>query len=126
MRENYIWGLSKKYNNEVSFWIEDEYDDVKIMVKLWNKSIQGLESYAVRKHYGSHFLQWINNENNNLDEAIEKSLNVGYTRIEMTFHTDEIPSQDMIDRNFEFVYDIIKNKSDVAIFYNTMNNQFTN
>ena len=34
MRENYIWGLSKKYNDEFSLWIEDEYDDVKIMVKL--------------------------------------------------------------------------------------------
>ena len=42
----------------------------------------------------------------------------------MTFYMDTIPDEDLINRNFEFVYNIIRQTSDEAIFYNTINNQF--
>ena len=37
----------------------------------------------------------------------------------MTFYMDTIPDEDLINRNFEFVYDIIGQISDEAILYNT-------
>ena len=116
--------IEEDYDNNVSFWFVDDETDIKIRVKLYNKFIQSLESPAVRKQCGSHLLNWINNENKMLDEAIEKSLNFGFTRIELTFYTDTIPADEIVNKNFEFVYNIIRQMSDEAIFYNTINNQF--
>ena len=86
----------------------DDETDMKIRVKLYNKFIQAMESPAVRTWCGSHLLHWINNNNNELNKATDKSLNYGYTRLEMTFYTETIPSNELVNRNFEFVYNIIK------------------
>ena len=117
--------IEEDYKNNVSFWLVDELTDIKIRVKIYNKFIQSLESPAVRKSWGSHLLHWINNDNKQLNEATIKSLNYGYSRCEMTFYTDTIPDKNLINRNFEFVYNIIRQTSNDAIFYNTINNQFT-
>ena len=122
--ELHLRTIEEDYENNVSFWLVDDETDIKIRVKCYNKFIQSLESPAVRKQCGSHLLNWINNENKMLDEAIEKSLNFGFTRIELTFYTDTIPADEIVDKNFEFVYNIIRQMSDEAVFYNTINNQF--
>ena len=98
------------------FIMSDKYD-VTIRVKLYNKFIQGLQSYAVRKQYGSHLLQWINNENKQLDKAIEKSLIVDCTRIETTVYTNKIQSQDMIYIYFDFVYYILSKKHQMMLYF---------
>ena len=43
----------------------------------------------------------------------------------MTFYMDDIQDDNLVNRNFEFVYNIIRQTSNKTIFYNTMNNQFT-
>lgn len=116
--------IEEKYKNIVHFWILDKLTDIKIRVKIYNKFIQTMESPAVRTSTGSHLLHWINHDNKDFDDAIFKSLDYGYSRLEMTFYNDTIPSDDLVHRNFEFVYDIIKKTSNDAIFYNTINNQF--
>ena len=55
----------------------------------------------------------------------KKPLNYGYSRLGMTFYMISMPDEDFINRNFEFVYNIIRQTSDDAIFYNSTNNQFT-
>ena len=118
--------IEEDYKNNVSFWLVDEETDIKIRVKIYNKFIQSMESPAVRKLWGSHLLHWINNDNKQLNEATYKSLNYGYSRLEMTFYIETIPNDDLINRSFNYVYDnIIKEVSNDAIFYNTINNQFT-
>ena len=84
-----------------------------------------MESPAVRKHWGSHLLHWINNDNKQLNEAATKSLNYGYSRLEMTSYMNTLPDDNLINRNFEYVYNIIRQASYEAIFYNSINNQFT-
>ena len=65
--------------------------------------MQAIESPAVRKSWGSHLLHWINNDNQLLNETTAKSLNFGYSRLEMTFYMEDIPADDLVNRNFEFV-----------------------
>jgi len=90
--------LKINYNNEISFWIIDEITGIEIRSKIYNKFIQTMESPAVRTAFGSHICKWINNKNKTINEAIDKSLNVGYTRIELTFYTasGEIPANEFI------------------------------
>jgi len=117
--------IEEDYKNNVSFWLIDEMTDIKIRVKIYNKFVQALESPAVRKQWGSHLLHWINNDNKQLNEAAKQSLNYGYSRLEMNFYMNTLPDEDLINRNFEFIYNIIRQTSDDAIFYNSINNQFT-
>jgi len=81
----------------------------------------------VRSSFGSHICKWINNKNKMINEAIDKSLNVGYSRLELTFYTPngELPTNEVVERNFNEIYDMIKNISSQSIFYNSINNQFT-
>jgi hypothetical protein len=117
--------IVKEYDNEISFWFIDE--DIEIRVKIYNKFIQMIESPAVRSSFGSHICKWINNKNKMINEAIDKSLNVGYSRLELTFYTPngELPKNEVVERNFNEIYDMIKNISSQSIFYNSINNQFT-
>ena len=115
--------IEEDYDTNASFWLVDDETGMNIRVTLYKNNIQAMGSPAVRKSCGSHLLHWINNDNDVLNRAIEKSLNYGYTRLEMTFYTETIPSNELVIRNFEFVYNIIKKVSNEAIFYNTINNQ---
>ena len=86
-----------------------------------------MESPAVRSSFGSHICKWVNNKNKMINEAIDKSLNVGYSRLELTFYTPngELPTNEIVERHFNEMYDMIKNISSQSIFYNSINNQFS-
>ena len=116
--------IEKDYNNNVEFWII--YEDLEIRIKIYNKFIQTIESPAVRTNYGSHIAKWVNNKNQTLNKAIDKSLNVGYSRLEMTFYTPNgrPPKNEIVDENFNEIYDRIKHITSQSIFYNSINNQF--
>lgn len=116
--------IEKDYNNEVSFWII--YEDFEIRIKIYNKFIQTIESPSTRGAFGSHIAKWINNKNKRINDAIDKSLNVGYSRLEMTFYTPNgrTPKNEIVEANFNEIYDMIKNISSQSIFYNSINNQF--
>ena len=122
--------IQKDYDNNVEFWVVDEDENIDIRVKIYNKYIQMMESPSVRENYGSHICKWINSKNKTFDKAIEKSLNYGYSRLEMTFYTTEgrPPKYDVVEQNFNEIYYIINNVSNVSsnsIFYNPIKNQFT-
>jgi hypothetical protein len=51
-----------------------------VRYKFYNKFIQSMESPGVRSVIGNHFMDWCNNPEKELKEAINKSLETGLLR----------------------------------------------
>lgn len=105
--------IDNKYlvgNNCLTFM--SQYKKVPHRYKIYNKFAQSLESQSVRKKYGSHLTDWINNSEKRLEETIPKSMERGYTRLEITSYyygnCKRIPdSKDVYYENLDRLYKYI-------------------
>ena len=58
--------------------------------KVYNKFVQSLETRNVTARIGMHLDDWINNKEEQLRESIQRSLEHGFTRLEITFYSGKL------------------------------------
>ena len=87
----------KEVGNNCLTWME-EVDGIKTRQKIYNKMIQMLETKSVRSTVGSHWKDWVCQNETRLAEARDKAKDRGLTRAEVTFYIqDEIPNDEFIE-----------------------------
>ncbi|CAC5394758.1 unnamed protein product [Mytilus coruscus] len=64
----------------------DKHNGHPIRSKVYNKFVQSLESASVVGNMGYHLWDWCNNPGSRLRETIDRSLEHGLTRVEVTFY----------------------------------------
>jgi hypothetical protein len=94
--------------NCLTFITISEYGNIRY--KLYNKFVQSIESAGVRKSMGNHIADWCNNPEPVLKQAIDKSLDTGLLRLEITFYRDVYNStltRDYINEKMEYLRQLV-------------------
>lgn len=70
--------------------------------KIYNKFTQSVESASVRSRTGDHIADWINNPEERLRETIDKAIDEGLTRLEITYY-NFIPESKQVKDDIEIL-----------------------
>lgn len=95
----------------------------KIRYKYYNKFVQSMESPSVRSSVGAHINNWVNNPELYLKQAIDKAINTGLLRMEVTFYINpnSTLNREQIYKEMEFLNNLIPPEQ---IYYNSITAQF--
>jgi hypothetical protein len=95
-----------------------------VRYKFYNKFVQSMESPGVRSVISNHFMDWCNNPEKKLKEAISKSLESGLLRLEITFYllnTTELLTEKFIKERMDFLTECIPPE---LLYYNPIATQW--
>lgn len=85
-RENIILDNDNTVGKNCLTFMGKNSKNIVTRYKIYNKFAQSLESGAVRDKLGTHIWDWVNNPEERLRETIPKSLEFGFTRLELTYY----------------------------------------
>ncbi len=99
-----------------------------VRYKFYNKFIQSMESPSVRTKIGSHIGDWCNNPESILRDAINKSLDTGLLRLELTIYTynsTELLTEKYITSRMKYLENLMNTEAETSvIYYNPISTQF--
>lgn len=76
---------------------------IVIRFKIYNKFIQAVETAGVADMFGYSVDDWINNKDDKMRESILKSLEFGFSRLEMTIYSSELHTREWYDEKMQFL-----------------------
>lgn len=98
----------------------------KVRHKLYNMFVQSMESPSVKGVVGSHIKDWVQNPEPILEEAINKPLDTGPLRLEITLYLYEdanLPEEGYYTDNMSWLKGLFNSTGDI-IRYNPIQTQF--
>ena len=107
-------------NNCISIIHTAEQFDIRY--KIYNKFVQMCESPSVRNNVGNHFANWIECPERILRESINKSIDTGLLRLEITFYVNNRPIKlDYIQQHIDYLERLLPPK---LVYYNPIKTQW--
>ena len=93
-----------------------------VRYKFYNKFVQSMESPSVRGRVGNHYSHWTNNPEQILKESINKSLDTGLLRLEITYYIEnQAITEEYINEHFDYLVSLLPPR---LIFYNSISKQW--
>lgn len=93
-------------DNCLTFMDKNEYGTT-IRSKIYNKFVQEIESDSVRDNFGHHIHGWCT-ESGFQKDTVKKALQNGIIRIETTFYSKYVPTQEEMQSSFKLWRRILK------------------
>ena len=112
-KECFCNNCSNKYTAEEKDSLCAQYTTRKLIStrnKGYVKFRQTAETHSITSCIGMHLASWVNNPEPILDQTIEKSLDNGFTRLEITFYAQQLSKEDFATAMQDFYTHLAEQK----------------